>query len=310
MEVRRLKLLARRFRRDGVRLVHAFLFQANAYTWMARRLAGVPHLITSVRNCQGVGRVRDWANRLAFRASDAIVCNGEAVRTFLRQHYGAPPGRCVVIYNGVDLERFAPPASADADRPAGDGPLVLTVARLVPQKDVALFVEAAARLRQAHPSARFAIVGDGPARPELAAQARARGLDGALQFLGARTDIADLLRTADVFWLTSAVEGLPNVVLEAAASALPVVTRDVGACREIVRPGATGYLVSARDPEPFVRYTLPLLQDRARARAMGRTGRAVAEEQFSLTQMVRATERLYAAALGMSSPAVAVAARG
>jgi glycosyltransferase involved in cell wall biosynthesis len=313
METRRLRLLARRFRQDGVRLVHAFLFQANAYTWIARRLAGVPHLITSVRNCQGVGRVRDWANRFAFRASDAIVCNGEAVRTFLRQHYGAPPGRCVVIYNGVDLGRFAPPAPADADPAPGNGarsPLVVTVARLVPQKDLALFVEAAARLRQAHPTARFAVVGDGPSRPELAALASARGLDGALEFLGARADVPDVLRAADVFWLTSAVEGLPNVVLEAAACGLPVVARDVGACREIVRHGATGYLVSARDPEPFVRYTLPLLQDPSRARAMGRTGRAVAEEQFSLTQMVRATERLYAAALGTPSPAVAVAARG
>lgn len=311
MEAGRLLRLARMFRQDGIRLAHAFLFQANAYAWVARRLARVPHLITSVRNCQGVGLVRDWANRLAFRASDAIICNGEAVKSFVRDHYGAPEGRCVVVYNGVDLARFAPLVPDGAASTDGSAHrLILTVARLVPQKDVGLFIEAARRLHAAYADARFAIVGDGPSRPELETQVRAAGLEGLVTFLGARTDVPDLLRTADVFWLTSTVEGLPNVVLEAQASGTPVVTRDVGACREIVRHGVTGYLVGARDPEPFVRHTLPLLLDPARARDMGRAGRSAAEQKFSLTQMVRAMERLYDALLGPAHPAVAVAYRG
>lgn len=308
MEAGRVRRLAHAFRQDGIRLAHAFLFQANAYAWVARRLARVPHLITSVRNCQGVGFVRDWANRFAFRASDAIVCNGEAVRTFVHDHYGAPARRCVVVYNGVDLTRFAPPVPEDAAASNGStSRLILTVARLVPQKDVSLFIEAAARLRAEYAGVRFAIAGDGPSRPDLERLAQARGLEGVVSFLGARSDVPELLRAADVFWLTSAVEGLPNVVLEALASGTPVVTRDVGACREIIRHGATGYLVGARDPEPFVRYTMPLLVDPVRARDMGRAGRAAAEQSFSLTQMVRAMERLYDALLDTAHPAVAVA---
>jgi glycosyltransferase involved in cell wall biosynthesis len=302
LDLGRVRSLARLLRADRVHLVHAFLFQANAYAWLACRRAGIPRLVTSARNCQGIGHLRDLVNRLAFRGSDAILCNGEAVRAFVRLHYGAPVGRCVVIPNGVDTDRFAPASAPVA------GQRVVTVARLVPQKDVELFIEAAVLLHREAPSTRFAIVGDGPSRPDLEALAAARGLGDALAFLGARTDVPEILRSAQVFWLASAVEGLPNVVLEAAASGLPVVARDVGACREIVRHGLTGYLVGTRDPEPFVRHTLPLLADPARAREMGRAGRAVVEDHFSLTQMVRATARLYDELLGTRVPAVAAAA--
>lgn len=303
LEVGRVRALARALARDRIAIAHAFLFNANPYAWAASRLAGVRRLVTSARNCQGIGRVRDLANRVAFRGSDVIICNGEAVREFVHRHYGAPRERCAVIYNGVDLEQFAPGPSA-AGGPAR--PLVLTVARLVPQKDLDLFVEAAARLAAAHPSVRFAIAGDGPCRPALQALAAERGLADRLTFLGARKDVPALLREASAFWLTSAVEGLPNVLLEATASGVPVVARDVGACREIVRHGATGYLVPARDPEPFVRHTLPLLNDPERAGLLGRAGRALAEERFSLNQMVRATERVYHSLL--ATPPVAAAA--
>jgi glycosyltransferase involved in cell wall biosynthesis len=310
LDLGRVQALARALRQDRVALAHAFLFQANAYTWMARRLAGTARMITSARNCQGIGALRDWANRLAFRASDAIICNGEAVRTFVQRHYRAPADRCVVIYNGVDLTRFHPRAPEPAAAGGSRGPLIVTVARLVPQKDLGLFVEAAAGLHREFPAARFAVIGDGPSRDELAALARARGLGDAVQFLGARGDVPELLRAADVFWLTSAVEGTPNVVLEALASATPVVARDVGACAEIVEHGSVGYLVPARDPDPFVRHTLPLLRDPARARAMGRAGRTLVERRFSLARMVRETETLYRSVLTTAHPSAELAYRG
>ena len=147
-------------------------------------------------------------------------------------------------------------------------------------------------MRKDHPTARFLVVGDGPLREQLEGTAAQLGLGQAVSFLGERADIPDLLRSADVFWLTSAWEGLPNVLLEAQASAVPAVTRDVGAAREIVHHGRTGYVVSQRDAAAFVTHTRRLLADPKTARAMGFAGRQIVEETFSVAAMVRATERL------------------
>ena len=296
-DITRILALARLVRRDRIDLLHSFLYNANGYAWAARLLAGVPRLVTSSRSSHGVGTLRDWVNRLAFRMSDAIVCNGEAVRSFIVQHYGAPAARIAVIYNGVDLDRFAPepagarPLSESAER------LVITVGRLVPAKDLDLFLEAAAVLVRERPEARFWIVGDGPCRGSLERSASKNGLDGRVSFLGERGDVPRLLQAADVFWLTSAWEGLPNALLEAMACEKPVVARDVGACREIICHEVNGYLVPGRDADQFARYTLDLLADAAQAREMSLAARRRAEEKFSLPAMVRATEQLYGSLL-------------
>jgi glycosyltransferase involved in cell wall biosynthesis len=290
LDVGRALALARLARADNLQILHSFLIHASGYAWPAQRMARVPHLITSARNCRPAGFLRDRIIRRAFRASDAVVCNGEAVRAFVARHYGTAPARCRVIHNGVDLGRFAPPGPG-ADREPG--PVIATVGRLVPQKDLPLFLEAAALLRRAVPASRFRVIGDGPGRAALEQAAAGLGLADAVAFLGERADVPDLLRSADVFWLTSAWEGLPNVLLEAQASALPVVARDVGAAREVVRHGVTGYLVEGRDAGEFASRTRGLLAHPEEALAMGRAGRRRVEDAFSLEAMVRSTERLY-----------------
>jgi glycosyltransferase involved in cell wall biosynthesis len=291
-DLQRLFTLAALLRRDRIDVVHSFLPQANGYAWPAQRLAGVPSLITSARNCQPAGRFRDWVNRQALRASAAILCNANASRDFVLAHYAAPAAKCSVIHNGVDLARFRPVPRGP--RPGAGSPgHVLTVARLVPVKDLELFLEAAALVVRARTGARFSIIGDGPCRPQLERLAARLGLDATLSFLGERADVPDLLTTADVFWLTSASEGFPNVLLEALACGVPVVTRDVGGAREIVRNGRNGYLVGVRDPAQFASRTLELLAHPARARAMGLAGRQHIEQTFSVAAMVGATERLY-----------------
>jgi glycosyltransferase involved in cell wall biosynthesis len=293
LDLRRLFTLAAFLRRDRIDVVHSFLFHANGYAWPAQRLAGVRSLITSARNCHPAGRFRDWVNKQAFRDSAAILCNAEASRDFVLAHYAAPAKKCSVIHNGVDLARFRPVPGGPRPPGAGSPGHVLTVARMVPQKDLELFLEAAALVVRTRPAARFSIIGDGPGRPELERSAGRLGLGATVSFLGERADVPDLLATADVFWLTSAWEGFPNVLLEALACGVPVVARDVGGAREIVRDGWNGYLIGGRHAEQFAARALELLTHPARARAMGLTGRQRIEQTFSVSTMVRATERLY-----------------
>jgi glycosyltransferase involved in cell wall biosynthesis len=288
----RILRLALAMRRDRIDIAHSFLFLANAYAWAASRLARVPHLVTSARNCKDVGTTRRRINRRAFRASDIVVCNGEAVRSYVRRRYGAHPANTVVIYNGVDLTRFQPPVAA-APKTGPRERLVVTVGRLVPQKDLDLFLDAAALLARQDDAARFAIAGDGPSRLELERAAAARGLGRKVAFLGERRDVPAVLGAADVFWLTSAWEGLPNVVLEAMACGKPVIARAVGACPEIVSHGVSGFLVGERDPKKFADYTMELFVYPARAHAMGQAGREIATDRFSVARMVTDMENVY-----------------
>jgi glycosyltransferase involved in cell wall biosynthesis len=297
----RVLALARLARSDALDILHSFLVHASGYAWPARRLARVPHLITSARSGRTAGTVRDWIIRQAFRASDAVVCNGQAVREFVTRCYGAPPQRCRVIPNGVEFARFSAHRRQGPGHGDGRRPTIVTVGRLVPAKDIGLFLEAAALLRQDQPAPRFLVIGDGPCRPELERAAAALGVSEAVEFLGERVDVPELLAAADIFWLTSSSEGLPNVLLEAQAAAMPVVTRDVGAAREVVRHGVTGYLVPGRDAGAFASLSRRLLADPGRAGAMGLAGRALVEDQFSLASMVRATEQLYLDVVGRSA---------
>jgi len=108
-----------------------------------------------------------------------------------------------------------------------------------------------------------------------------------------RDDVPQLLTNADVFWLTSKWEGLPNVVLEAMACGKPVIARDVGACRELINNNENGFFVSGRDAKKFAHYTLGLLTKPAHARRMGLAGRRLVKEKFSAVRMSEATEALY-----------------
>ena len=280
--------LARLLRADRIDLVHAWLFIANGYALGARLCGARQPLITSARNCKVQGRLSRLVNALAFRSSRAIVVNSQDVAAYIMREYRAPHARIRVIHNGVDVDRFRPAGASGIDRP---GPIV-TVGRLVVQKNHSLFLRAAALLVQKGTDAHFTIVGDGPLRDALQVEARQLGIDDRVTFAGERSDVDRILREASLFWLTSRWEGMPNVVLEAMASGLPAIATDVGGARELLRSGTDGFVVPEGDADAFVRHSQELLADAERREQCGRAARARAEE-FSTPRMVRAVTRLY-----------------
>lgn len=286
--------LARLLSEDGVALVHSWLFIANSYAWLAN--GGRRPLVTSARNCKRQGWPHDPLNRFAFRRSHRIVANSAQVRDYIVQHYGAPAERIAVIRNGIDVDRFHPAAEAPA------APLVVGIGRLVPQKDPLLFLRAAAGLAREVPTARFVFVGEGPLRPALEAEIGRLGLGDRVALPGETRDIPGVLRRASLFWLTSAWEGLPNVVMEAMASGVPVVAADVGGTNELLRDGVEGHLVAAGDAGDFVRRSQALLADEVLRGRMARRARERALE-FSTAAMVSAMTRLYGEVLRLPATA-------
>lgn len=276
--------------RDAIDVVHAWLFIANAYAWVANLGLQRP-LITSARNCKRQGPALDLLNRWAFARSTTIVANSGQVATYIAREYKAAGDRTAVVYNAIDTQRFHPtPGRQDA------GLCVAMIGRLVPQKNPQLFISAAAKLRQHIANVRFMLIGDGPLREPLQAEIERAGLRDCCVLMGERHDVPELLRQADLFWLTSDWEGLPNAVLEAMATGLPVVVTDVGGAGEIVRPGQDGYLIHVGDGDALVTRSLALLTD---AEQRGRFSRAARDraEEFAPKRMVAAMEQLYTRAL-------------
>jgi len=175
------------------------------------------------------------------------------------------------------------------------------VGRLQPVKNQGSLLRAVGLLVQRHPQLRneigVAIIGDGPERARLKRDVQEQGLQDMVEFLGARDDVADLLRHFDVFVLPSLAEGISNTILEAMASGVPVIATAVGGNVELVADGTTGRLVASNDDHALMAAIHEMVDNRTFAAACGIAGRARAQAVFSLPGMVEAYDALYASML-------------
>ncbi|HLC00775.1 MAG TPA: glycosyltransferase family 4 protein, partial [Candidatus Bathyarchaeia archaeon] len=194
------------------------------------------------------------------------------------EFYDVDEAKIRVAPNGVDPERFKPAEDADAlKRKLGFGgkPIVLFVGRLIPRKGLQFLVEAAKRVVKERGDALFVIVGDGPLRSNLIAHLVGINMSGNFLFLGDVKEnmLPTLYNCADVFVLPSVQEGQGIALLEAQASAKPVVAFNVGGVREAVREGESGLLVERGNSSLLAEAILKLLSDSSLRRKMGASGR-------------------------------------
>jgi glycosyltransferase involved in cell wall biosynthesis len=198
---------------------------------------------------------------------------------------------------GVDLVEFHPPLHR---KPAP--PVVLFPARLLGDKGLYEFVDAARRLRAEGAKARFVVVGrHDPDNPTDVGPERMAGwiAAGLIEHPGFSTNMAETFRMADIACLPSYREGMPRSLMEAAASGLPVVTTDVPGCREAVLPGETGILVPVRDGAALAKALRPLIEDAMLRRRMGEAARRLAEAEFSVEEFVKRSLGAYEAVLAL-----------
>lgn len=299
--LRSIHALYRELRPD---LAHHVTVKALLYGGLAARLSDAPAVVNTV---SGLGYL--YASRepravllriavsLGYRAllrhpnACTIFQNPDDRRRFLRRGLVRADQTCVIRGSGVDLARFTM-----QPEPAGV-PKVLFVGRLLWQKGLADFVDAARQLRAEGVAAQFAIAGHGePGNPGNVPDSTldAWRREGVIDYLGKRDDMPQVLAGAHVVCLpTLGGEGVPLALIEGAACGRALVAGDVPGCREIVQHERNGLLVPPRDSGALAAALRRLLADGDLRRRMGAAGRELAQREFSLERVIAETLALY-----------------
>ena len=279
--------LARWFRRHNVDLVATQLSTASLWGTLAARALGLPSVAT----------VRALNSKTCYVFADRIIAVSHAVKAHLVEQ-GIGADKICVVYNGVDLSKFVPPAERAAPKIAlgfsADALIVGVVAHLSEKKGHKWFLEAVAPLCQNVPQLRILFLGEGAQRANLQRQVRALEIEDRVMFAGFQSDVVPWMSAMDALVLPPiAKEGFGRVLIEAGAMKIPVVGSDVGGISEIITPGATGFVVAPGDVAALRDALAALLRDAKLREDMGEAGRKRALDEFSQERMVEQTERVY-----------------
>lgn len=300
--------IIRLYRSQRPDIVHHVAAKSIIYGSLAARICGVPAVVNALTGLGFVFVSRSWKARLlkplvrlAFKftfstpGSRTVFENPEDRRLFVEQGLLRPERSLVIRGSGVDLERFPP-----RPEPAG-APVVILACRMLWDKGVGEFVEAARLLAEAGVKARLVLVGKGdPENPASVPESRlaAWAEEGVIEWWGRREDMPQVFAASHIVCLPSYREGLSVTLMEGAASARPLVAADVPGCRDIVRHEETGLLVPPRDGRALAAALRRLIEDAGLRARLGRNARGLAIAEFAEQKAVRRMLLLYEDELG------------
>ncbi len=292
--------IGRMLRDDPADILHAHTAHAHSICMKAKRRCGKtrPKVVVTRHVAYSIFRHSFMGlNRWKYKRADQIICISNAVRDQLRKD-GVPDDLLTVVHNGIETSLFAKPEDHTAVYRSkwglpDDAFVIGNVGAHTPEKGQRTLLMAFARLYPAHPKLYCILVGDGPERAGLTALAADAGIMDRTRFAGQRTDIPSLLAYFDLFCCTSSSEGFSLAVLEAMASACPIVTTGAGGIPELVRHDQEALMVEPGDVQALAHSIEALLTDTRRARGLGAAARARATSRFGYRNTARLTLATY-----------------
>ncbi len=289
------------YHREQPDLVHHFTIKCVLYGSYIARQVGIQRVVNSITGLGYVfishqiaarmirGVVSRWY-RIALRDTDVIFQNPEDKQLFLSYHFTDEQHSYLIPGSGVNVKKFFP-----CEEPSGI-PVVVLPARLLWDKGIGEFVEAARMLRAEGIRARFALVGKmdngNPAAIPIS-QLTAWQKEEVVEWWGWQEDIAAVYAQASIVCLPSYREGMPRVLAEAGASGRPVVATNVPGCKLVVRDGVNGLLVEPYDARGLADALRRLILDPSLRSMMGKQGREIAIREFSTERVIADTLSLY-----------------
>jgi len=298
-----IRSLIRIYRKEQPDIVHHVSLKPVLYGSIAARFAGIPNVINAMT---GLGYVFSSENFLArlirflispflryiFSARKMMIIfqNWDDLKTLEDRNLVKHEQAVIIRGSGVDQDIYVP------SKDNIDIPQVILVARMLWDKGIGEFVQAAKLLLAKGTSARFILIGDSDRENPAAISVEQLDLwqdEKNIEWWGRRSDVPEILQQSTIACLPSYREGMPKFLLEAASAGLPIVTTDVPGCREIVIDGENGFLVPPRNPEALADAIEKLLNDKTLRRELGRKGRALVEREFGIDKIVGETISLY-----------------
>jgi glycosyltransferase involved in cell wall biosynthesis len=305
LDPRALTRLAGHIWRLAPDVVHSLLVHSNLLARMVRPIAPVRVQVSTALSIDE-GRKSPFASKLrelGYRLTDPLSDATTQVSTASAARYVAvgavPSSKMRTITCGVDSKAFvildeAEKADGRMQLKKESGFRWLSVGRLVPVKDHVTAVRGFSRALGEENAAELVIRGAGPTENEVRLAAVECGVEGQVRILAERCDIPRLMNESDGFVISSTVEGMPTVALEAAACGLPIVATDVGGNREVVLDGINGFVVPPKDPEALAAAMIKVMKmSPEERRAMGLAGRMLVEQKYDFDIVAAQYEALY-----------------
>ncbi|TLS48311.1 glycosyltransferase [Paenibacillus antri] len=299
--LRKVGNVPRFLKRKKTAVIHAY-FGSTAVRILPYKLKTNIPMITSFHGKDVSKKLREKKYRRKLRSvfrhsALVLTVSHHMKRKLVRLH--CPPGKIRVVKTGIDLGKFP----FRRPKPPGKGAKAtfLSIGRLVPKKGMDILVKAFALVHRKYPNTRLIIVGKGSEASRLKKLVRRRGLKSSVRFEGmlSHRGVRRMLRKAHIFVLASRTakdgdqEGLPNTLVEAMASGLPVVTTNHSAIPELVRHNKTGYVARQGDTKDLARKMKKMLRTKKKWRAMASKARSVVVREHNIRAQVRKVERLY-----------------
>jgi glycosyltransferase involved in cell wall biosynthesis len=280
-------------------VLHSHMIHANLMARAVRLFARVPVMVSTIHNIYEGGPLWMAAYRVSNGLVDHMTIISEAAADRFVNEGIVPRELLTCVPNGVDTERFqqVAPGTREAVRSSlgvKDRFVWLAVGRFEIAKDYPNMLQAFAQVCQRDSNAALLLVGHGSLQQETESLAQSLGLGDRIRFLGVRSDVPEVMAAADGYVMSSAWEGMPIALLEAAAAGLPIVATRVGGNHEVVRDGESGFLVPPRDSHALEQAMLRLMeQTPERRREMGERGREHVRVHYGLGRVVERWQELY-----------------
>lgn len=285
-------------KKDRVDILHCHAYKADTVGFLASKLTKVK----TVSTCHGWWpdtaklKLYDFIDTAVLKHFDKVVAVSEKIYNDMAAR-GIKASKLEVILNGIDIERFSSARAGDEEKKAlgisVGFPVIGSIGRLSREKGIRYLIEAAPKIITKVPEARFLIVGEGDEKSPLMEYADRGALKGKVIFAGYREDVDKIYPLLDVFVMPSLTEGIPLSLLEAMASAKPIVATRVGGIPSVITDKRSGLLVDPQDSDALSESVLSLLADRRLAEIVGGNAREAVKEKFSIEATVKKYQEAY-----------------
>jgi glycosyltransferase involved in cell wall biosynthesis len=285
--------------RKQIDILHLHGYGATTFGRMAAALRRIPAILHEHANLTDTPWFQKVADRLLEPYADLAIAVSQSTAHFVVNARLVSPEKVKIVYLGAPLDEFSRVRGAEEIARAREALglrmedfVIGSVTRLHESKGNSYLLDAAARVVEKRPQARFCLIGEGPLRPALESQARALGLGDRFLFAGFVRDVAGALGAFDVSVFPSLWEGTPLTVFETMAAGRPIVATDADGLRDVLVDGQTALIVPKRDAAALAERMIDLI-DRPGERSRLAQGARDAARQYDITTFVRKMERLY-----------------